>query len=187
MGRAPVGRRGEVGPSSPRSVLAPPSPTPAVGFAPGTCSGAWEEPCGMRLTDRPAAALPPSYHLTETALGRDLAVLTSRRGGTDGFLGRGAGPRSRASGNGGTADPWKSVWCSRVLTPLGESVRRSRERVESRAVPVVTLGERRIIAPVHRPYLDRRGHKRVRCGYIQISPFVPRAAYSVTFFINRLT
>src|SRR5262245_50675011 len=116
----------------------------------------------MLLTDRPAAALRPSYHLTETAFGRDLAVLRSRRGGTDEFLGRGAGPRSRALGNGGAADPWKGVWCSRVLTPLAEVVRRSRECVASRAVPVVTPGKNEIIAPVHRPYLDRRGHKRVR-------------------------
>jgi hypothetical protein len=113
------------------------------------------------LTDRPAAALPPSYHLTETAFGCDLAVLISRRGGTDEFLGRGAGPRSRAAGNGGAADPWKSVWCSRELTPLAEPVRRSRKRVESRAVPVVTPWRKEISAPVHRPYLDRRGHKRV--------------------------
>src|SRR5262249_43628216 len=116
----------------------------------------------MHLTDRPAAALPPSYHLTETAFGCDLAVLISRRGGTDEFLGRGAGPRSRAAGNGGAADPWKRVWCSRELTPLAEPVRRSRKRVESRAVPVVTLWRKEISAPVHRPYLDRRGHKSVR-------------------------
>src|SRR5262250_637562 len=115
----------------------------------------------MHLTDRPAAALPPSYPLTETAFGCDLAVLTSRRGGTDEFLGRGAGPRSRAPGNGGAADPWKSVWCSRVLTPLAEPVRWSWEGVGSRAVPVVTPGEGQIIARVDRPYLDRRGHKRV--------------------------
>src|SRR4051794_22357862 len=101
----------------------------------------------MLLTERPAAALLPSYHLTETAFGRDLAVLISRRGGTDEFLGRGEVSRSRAPGNGGSADPWKSVWCSRVLTPLAEPVRRSRERLGSRAVPVVTPQRKEIIAP----------------------------------------
>src|SRR5262249_38916265 len=146
-GRAPARRRAGVGPPSPRSVLAPPSPTPSVGFAPGTCPGAWEDLEGMLWTDRPAAALPPSYPLTETACGRDLAVLISRRGGTDEFLGRGGVPRSRAPGNGGPADPWKSVWCSRVLTPLVEPVRRSRVRVESRAVPVVTHWGETKVAP----------------------------------------
>ena len=81
----------------------------------------------MPLTERPAAALPPSYYLTGTAFGRDPAVLTSRRGGTDEFLGRGRCAHSRASGNGGVADPWKGVWCSRVLTPLAEPIRCSRE------------------------------------------------------------
>src|ERR1044071_7834988 len=111
----------------------------------------------MLWTERPAAALPPSYHLTETAFGRDLAVLRSRRGGTDEFLGRGEVPRSRAPGNGGPADPWKSVWCSRVLTPLAEPVRRSWERLGSRAVPFVTPWRKEKSRPVHRPYLDRRG------------------------------
>jgi hypothetical protein len=118
----------------------------------------------MPLTERPAAALPPSYHLTETAFERDLAVLMSRRGGTDEFLGRGRWARSRALGNGGVADPWKSVWCSRVLTPLAEPVRCGRERVGSRAVPVVTPGSEEISARVRRPHLDIRGHKRVRPG-----------------------
>src|SRR5262249_1805118 len=108
------------------------------------------------------AALRPSDHRTGTALGRDAAVLKRRRGGTDEFLGRGACPRSRAAGNGGTADPWKGVWCSRALTPLAEPVRSSQERVGSRAVPVVTPGGEEPIARAHRPYLDRRGHKRVR-------------------------
>src|SRR5262245_2633788 len=88
----------------------------------------------MPLTDRPAAALPPSDHLTGTASGRDPAVLKRRRGGTDEFLGRGAYPRSRAAGNGGPADPWKRVWCSRARTPLAEPVRRSRVRVGSKVV-----------------------------------------------------
>jgi len=116
----------------------------------------------MPVIERPTAALPLSHHLTGTVFGRDPAVLISRRGGTDEFLGRGAWPRSRSAGNGGAADPWKSVWCSRVLTPLAEPVRRSRERAGSRAVPVVTPRKKEISAPVHRPYLDRRGHKRVR-------------------------
>src|SRR5262249_51290527 len=178
MGRAPARRRDEVGPPSPRSVLAPPSPTPSVGFAPGTCSGAWEDLEGMLLTDRPAAALPPSYPLTETACGRDLAVLISRRGGTDEFLGRGGVSRSRAPGNGGPADPWKSVWCSRVLTPLVEPVRRSRVRVESRAVPVVTPWGEKKSRPVHRPYLDRRGHKRVR-------PSLPSVRLPAPFLLRK--
>src|SRR5262249_55065823 len=126
--------------------------------------GALEDTKGMLLTDRPAAALPPSYYLTGTACGREPAALVSRRGGTDESLGRGAGARSRAPGNGGAADPCKGVWCSRVLTPLGEPVRWSREWAASRAVPVVTSREKEISAPVHRPYLDRRGHKRVRPG-----------------------
>src|SRR5262249_61583381 len=83
LGRAPAGRRDDIGLPSPQSVLAPLSPTPSVGFAPGTCPGAWEGHGGMHLTDRPAAALPPSYPLTETAFGCDLAVLISRRGGRD--------------------------------------------------------------------------------------------------------
>src|SRR5438876_7567258 len=125
----------------------------------------------MPLIERPAAALPPSYHLTGTVFGRDPAVLISRRGGTDEFLGRGWRTRSRAPGNGGVADPRKSVWCSRVLTPFAEPVRRSRECVGSRAVPVVTPWRKEISAPVHRPYLDRRGHKRVRLYLIhQPSP-----------------
>src|SRR5262245_38834722 len=125
----------------------------------------------MLLTDCLAAALRPSYHLTETAFGRDLAVLRSRRGGTDEFLGRGELPRSRAPGNGGVADPWKSVWCSRGLTPLAEPVQRSREGVGSRAVPVVTPGEEEVIAYVHRPYLDKRGHKRVQLRVFRGPPF----------------
>src|SRR5262245_32508205 len=124
----------------------------------------------MPLTDRPAAALPPSDHLTGTASGRDPAVLKRRRGGTDEFLGRGAYPRRRAAGNGGPADPWKRVWCSRARTPLAEPVRRSRVRVGSKVVPVVTPGEEAIIAHVHRPYLDRRGHKRVRPGNLERPP-----------------
>src|SRR5262249_2836221 len=126
--------------------------------------GAWEDLEGMPLTDRPAAALPPSYPLTETACGRDLAVLISRRGGTDEFLGRGGVPRSRAPGNGGPADPWKSVWCSRVLTPLVEPVRRSRVRVESRAVPVVTPWGEKKVAPCIVPTLTEeaiRGFGRI--------------------------
>jgi hypothetical protein len=162
MGRAPTRRQDHLGPASPHGVLTPPSPTRTFGFAPGMCSGAWEDLEGMLVTNRPAAALPPSHHLTGTACGRDPAVLISRRGGTDGFLGRGVSPRSRVPGNGGTADPWKSVWCSRALTPWREPVRCSRERVGSRAVPVVTPGEKGISARVRRPYLDRRGHKRVR-------------------------
>jgi hypothetical protein len=43
--------------------------------------------------------------------------LMGRRGGTDESLGRGHAARSRASGNGGAADPWKGVRCIRVLTP----------------------------------------------------------------------
>src|SRR5262249_62091756 len=93
------------------------------------------------------------------------AVLLSRRGGTDEFLGRGRWARSRVLGNEGVADLWKGVWCSRVLTPLAEPVRCGRECVASRAVPVVTPRKREIIAPVHRPYLDRRGHKRVRRAF----------------------
>src|SRR6266542_3809938 len=118
----------------------------------------------MPWTDHPVAALPPSYRLTGTARGRDAAVWTSRRGGTDEFLGRGVCPRSRPAGNGGAADPWKSVWCSRGLTPQREPVRRSRERVGSKAVPVVTPRRKKISARAHGPYLDRRGHKRVRRG-----------------------
>ena len=128
----------------------------------------------MPLIERPAAALPPSYHLTGTVFGRDPAVLISRRGGTDEFLGRGWRTRSRVPGNGGVADPRKSVWCSRVLTPLAEPVRRSCERVGSRAVPVVMPWRKEISAPVHRPYLDRRGHKRVRHRLLrrrEASPF----------------
>src|SRR5690348_1275978 len=116
----------------------------------------------MPVNDRPAAALPPSYHLTATACGHEPAVLMSRRGSTDESLGREFVARSRALCNGGAADPWKGVWCGRVLTPLVEQIRCGREWVGSRAVPVVTPRQRGISAPVHRPYLDRRGHKRVR-------------------------
>src|SRR5262249_17229300 len=41
-------------------------------------------------------------------------------------------------------------------------IRRGRERARSRAVLVVTPGEKEISARVHRPYLDRRGPKRGR-------------------------
>src|SRR5262249_48397887 len=160
MGRAPMRRQDHLGPASPHGVLTPPSPTPSLGFALGMCSGDLEDLEGMLLTDGPAAALPPSDSLTGTALGRDPNVLKRRRGGTDGFLGRGVFPRSGAPGNGGTADPWKSVWCSRALTPLAEPVRCSQEQVGSRVVPVVTPAEKEISARVRRPYLDKRGHKR---------------------------
>src|SRR5262249_27363132 len=162
MGRAPRRRQDHLGPASPCGVLTPPSPTRTLGFAPGMCSGDLEDLEGMLLTNSPAAALPPSVYRTGTAWGRDPAVLTGRCGGTDGFLGRGVSPRSRVSGNGETADPWKSVWCSRVLTPWAEPVRCSREQLRSRVVPVVTPAGQEISAPVRRPYLDKRGHKKVR-------------------------
>src|SRR6266511_292061 len=165
MGRASLGCPDGIGPASPPRALTPASPTPRLGSAPGARPGAkipGREKTGLPWTDHPVAVLPPSYHLTGTALGRDPAVLTSRRGGTDEFLGRGDLPRSRPAGNGGAADPWKSVWCSRGLTPRGEPVRCSRERVGSRAVPVVTPRRKEISARAHGPYLDRRGHKRVR-------------------------
>src|SRR5262249_54950746 len=128
---------------------------------------------GIPLSDRPAAALPPSYPLTGTAFGREPAALTSRRGGTDEFLGRGRSSRSRGPGNGATADPWQGVCGSRVLSPLAERLRCGRECVGSRAVPVVTPGRKDITAPVHRPYLDRRGHKRVRRPMIGPFPALP--------------
>ncbi len=178
MGRASWGCRDGIGPSSPRRALTPASPTPPLGLAPGARPGPQipgREKAGMPWTDHPVAALPPSYQLTGTALGRDPAVLRSRRGGTDEFLGRGLRARSRVPGNGGVADPWKSVWCSRGLTPCAEPVQCSRERVGSRAVPVVTPRRKEISAPVQRPYLDRRGHKRVRRSRSQaVANRIPR-------------
>src|SRR5262249_29745528 len=55
MGRAPARRRDEVGPPSLRSVLAPPSPTPSVGLAPGTCPG-----LEARAFARPPRGSPPA-------------------------------------------------------------------------------------------------------------------------------
>src|SRR5262249_20456239 len=91
---------------------------------------------------------PPSHHRTGNAFGREPAALTGRRGGTDEFLGRGAATlRSRSARKGGTADPWRSVWCS----PRADAYeRKSSGAVVGTAVtpgPVVTTSEGENLPP----------------------------------------
>src|SRR5262249_57131662 len=103
---------------------------------------------GVVLCVSGRAARPPSYPRTGPAFGREPAALKGRRGGTDAFLGRGAFVRrSRSPRQGGTADPWRSVWCS--LRADAADVKSSGAVADTavNAVPVVTTSEGERLPP----------------------------------------